>query len=425
MTKIIDFNAHLNNKYFLKGDNKKEIYLYVDLQAQKIETSKERIPLNISLVLDRSGSMSGKPLEYVKKATKFVIDNLHSSDVVSIVQYDSVVDVVSESKQVTNKQDLHKRIDSIQSRGMTNLSGGMLEGYKQVKSTKKDNYVNRVLLLSDGHANQGITDVKKLQEIAQTKFRELGIGLSTFGVGADFNEDLMTNLSEYGGANYYFIESPEKVPEIFAQELEGLLAVIAQNARFSVKFDSDVLACEKVYGYPSDIKSDSVSVNFNDIFSEEQKSILIKFTLKKELTEAIELHSTLSYDDVVKTMDTVEEKRTHRLELTEDAALYKESINKATLENIASFAGNELLEKAIKAMDGRNFETAKSIIAKAKIYVETHLEHFPNSETLTVLLKEIVDYAARIESMKNMSGRDYMVSQKMSKMASYKQRKRK
>ena len=109
--------------------------------------------------------------------------------------------------------------------------------------TKQEKYVNRALLLSDGLANQGITDEEKLQQIVQKKFREQGIGLSTFGVGSDFNELLMTNLSEYGGANYYFIDSPEKIPEIFAKELEGLLSVVAQSTKLSVKFQSNNLKC--------------------------------------------------------------------------------------------------------------------------------------------------------------------------------------
>ncbi len=81
-------------------------------------------------------------------------------------------------------------------RGSTNLSGGMLEGYTQVKSTKKEGYVNRVLLLTDGLANAGITEPEDYEKNSREKYTEEGIALSTFGLGADYNEDLLTMLAE-------------------------------------------------------------------------------------------------------------------------------------------------------------------------------------------------------------------------------------
>ncbi len=234
--KIIDFKSYLDNPLYLKGSEKKELYIYIDAKAALVKKDSERVPLNIALVIDRSGSMAGEKLEYVKKATDFVINNLNKNDYLSIVQYDNKVDVVSETQAVTNKKGLHEKVAKIKAGGMTNLSGGMLEGYTQVGVSKKERYVNRVLLLSDGLANEGITDPEKLRSIAQKRFREQGIGLSSFGVGADFNELLMTNLAEYGGANYYFIDMPDRIPEIFAKELEGLLSVVAQNAKLKITF---------------------------------------------------------------------------------------------------------------------------------------------------------------------------------------------
>ena len=233
--------------------------------------------------------MSGDKLKYVKKAVDFVIDNLTAEDVISIVQYDDQVDVVSQSAKISNKAELHRKVEQIQHRGMTNLSGGMLEGYSQVKSTFEKGFVNRVLLLSDGLANKGITAPEQLQEIAQKKFRQDGIGLSTFGVGSDFNEILMTNLSEYGGANYYFIDMPDKIPQIFAEELEGLLAVVAQNTHLKVKFPNNVLKCERVYGFPFTVSQNEVQINFNDVFAEEKKAVLIKFEITGNIAEGFKL----------------------------------------------------------------------------------------------------------------------------------------
>ena len=180
-------------------------------------------------------------------AVDFVIQNLNSGDYLSIVQYDDHVKVLSHSAQVKDKTSLQKIVNGIVAGGMTNLSGGMLEGYNEVKITQKEGFVNRVLLLSDGLANVGISDPAQLKEIAGRQFRENKIGLSTFGVGADFNEELMMHLSEYGGANYYFIETPDQIPQIFAKELQGLLSVVAQNTVLEIDFPSEFLQPEKVY----------------------------------------------------------------------------------------------------------------------------------------------------------------------------------
>lgn len=425
MDKILQFEAHLENKFWLSSHVKKELFVYLTLKGGKAPEKQERVPLNISLVVDRSGSMSGDKLNYVKKAVDFVIDNLKSEDTLSIVQYDDEIDVVSKSAKVTDKKALHEKVKRIKARNMTNLSGGMMEGYAQVKSTKAEGYVNRVLLLSDGLANAGITAPEQLQQIAQKKFREAGIALSTFGVGADFNEVLMTNLSEYGGANYYFIDMPDKIPQIFAQELEGLLSVVAQNTTLEVAFPQNYLKCTQVYGFPANIAADKVSVNFNDVVAEEEKAVLIKFEVTRTPDEPFVLKANLHYDDVVDKMERVTDEIALRMEPTTNEQAYREGINAKVHEQTALFTANDLFEQAIKAADGRNFDQAKQIIAQAKASLDAYFKLMPPSEELKKQYESIVAYGEKLDQMKNMSQMDYMMSQKMSRSANYKARKKK
>ena len=420
---ILQLAVHLDNTYFFQGSNKREIYLYASLKAGKAPTNQERVPLNISLVVDRSGSMQGDKLTYVKKAVDFVINNLNSSDYLSIVQYDSVVDIVSASAAVTNKAQLHRQVKTIEARGMTNLSGGMLEGYTQVKNTQQSGFVNRTLLLSDGLANQGITDPQKLQQIAQKKFREQGIALSTFGVGADFNELLMTQLSEYGGANYYFIDQPEKIPEIFAQELEGLLSVVTQNTQLSLQFDKSRFRAKKVYGYPASINRSDIRINFNDIFAEEEKAVLIVFEVLQLLEGNSDFHLKLEYEDVVEKMDSIEESLSITLQSTSDKTTYESGAHAIAVQNVALFVANDLYEQCIAAADKRQYEQAKALLLQAKTYLEAYLKLYA-SEELQRQYEQILDYEKNLGQMREMSTMDFMMHQKSHRSASYKSRKK-
>ncbi|MCH2042767.1 MAG: VWA domain-containing protein [Saprospiraceae bacterium] len=428
LSKTLKLNSQLDNVYFLKGDAKDEIYLYAELKAAKAAQEKERAPLNISVVLDRSGSMAGDKLNYVKKATNFIVDNLNKNDRLSIVQYDTRIDVVAASANIQDKSKLQQKINDIHPGGSTNLSGGMQEGYSQVRSTKAEGFVNRTLLLSDGLANAGITDPKSLQQIAQNNFRNHGVGLSTFGVGEGFNEELMTALAEYGGANYYFIASPDEIPQIFAEELQGLLSVVAQNTKLSIDFPSAYLSCERVYGYLHEMNGERITINFNDVFSEEEKAIVIKFKIKKPLDHNLRFNMSLVYDDVVSLMDRYTLNQSLDLVLTHDQELYEAGLNKEALENVALFVSNDHFTKVMRLVDQRKFKEAKQLCEKAKVYLETHIKLFPTSEQLRNQLEQINEYLLKIPNLEKMQQYDragYSMVQKSMRSANYKLSKRK
>ncbi len=423
--KTITSNFLAENRFWLSGAPKQEFYLYLELQGGTAPLNADRVPLNISLVLDRSGSMAGDKIAYVKKAAQFVIDNLAAEDQLSVVQYDDIIDVVIPSGPVTNKPEAKRRIGEIQARNMTNLSGGMLAGYDQVQSTKKDNYVNRVLLLSDGLANQGITDPEQLKLIAQSRFREQGVALSTFGVGNDFNEVLMTALSEYGGANYYFIDSPDKIPAIFAEELRGLLAVVAQNVRVDIRFPSDYFRAEKVYGFPANIQPGVVNILFNDLFSEEKKAVLVKLAVVKPLDQDIELSAALRYARASGNFDQVGETLTGRITLAKDENLVSTGIQPIVLEQTALFVANDLYEEALRLVDQRDFAGARRLIDQVKMYLEKHFQMMPATDELSRLYTEILRYQQQLSQAEDMSQMEMRKMQKMSYFMSYSSRRKK
>lgn len=422
----MDLIAEFDNQYYLKMSEKKEIFLYLNAIGIKHEAQGERPPLNISLVIDRSGSMGDRnKLEFVKKAAELIVENLSPSDYLSIVDYDDIVTVLQPSSKLENKSVLKSKIRSLHPRGSTNLSGGMLEGFAQVKSTFKKNYVNRVLLLSDGLANVGETRIEKLQQIVKKKYQDEGIAISTFGVGADFNEELLTNLAEYGRGNYYFIENADQIPEIFQKELSGLLSVVAQNCKLELSFPDNVLSIEKVFGTEHRVKGNKLILDYNDVFSEEEKAALIKFKVNKEPSDDMKFAIRMTYDDVLDNYDRVTEEKDLRVMLTNNSDVFAKGINQEATRNKVLFLANEEFERATRLVDQGKYEEARKVLYDNGVYMEAQFKIIVPDKSLEAQMLNNSGYYKQIDSIEVMSEQDLKIMQKSNKMQNYKLKKKK
>ncbi|MEH2051596.1 vWA domain-containing protein [Nostoc sp.] len=195
--------------------------------------------LNLSLVIDRSGSMAGAPLHHALKAAESVVDQLEPNDILSVVVYDDEVDSVVPPQPVTNKAALKNSIHKVRAGGITNLSGGWLKGCEHVKTQLDPQKINRVLLLTDGHANMGIQDPKILTATSGQKAEE-GIITTTLGFGQGFNEDLLIGMARAATGNFYFIQSIDEATEVFSIELDSLRAVVGQNLKVTLELADGV-----------------------------------------------------------------------------------------------------------------------------------------------------------------------------------------
>ena len=195
--------------------------------------------LNLSLVIDRSGSMAGAPLHHALKAAESVVDQLEPDDILSVVVYDDEVDSVVPPQAVTNKAALKNSIHKVRAGGITNLSGGWLKGCEHVKTRLDPQKINRVLLLTDGHANMGIQDPKILTATSGQKAEE-GIITTTLGFAQGFNEDLLIGMARAATGNFYFIQSIDEATEVFSIELDSLRAVVGQNLKVTLELADGV-----------------------------------------------------------------------------------------------------------------------------------------------------------------------------------------
>ena len=194
-----------------------------------------RAPLNLALVIDRSGSMSeGKKMAFAREAATFAVTHLLPTDRVSITIFDNEVESIAPGGLAIDKPALVRQIKQIKPRGSTDLHGGWAEGGRQAETGLVSDGVNRVILLSDGLANTGVVDPNTLAAEARG-LAARGVGTTTMGMGDDYNEDLMEAMARAADGHYYYVESPTQLVDIFQTELQGLMDTIGQKVSLGLE----------------------------------------------------------------------------------------------------------------------------------------------------------------------------------------------
>jgi Ca-activated chloride channel homolog len=240
-----------------------DLHVLVELTAPAAPTDHSREPLRIALVLDRSGSMHGAKLVAAKRSIAFLAGQLTAADQLSVVAYDDSV-TLPYPLGPADVGAVDRALAGIGPGGSTNLSGGWLKGVEELR--RIEDGVRRVVLLSDGHANVGITDPSMLARMA-SEVAGSGISTTTIGFGDGFDEHLMTGIADSGGGSGHFAQSPDDAPGIFAEEFDDLAALVAQNLSVEVRPSTDVQVIEVLNSYPMVAVGGGVQVQLGDAFA--------------------------------------------------------------------------------------------------------------------------------------------------------------
>jgi Ca-activated chloride channel family protein len=247
----------------------------LELTAPTVEGT-ERPPLHLALVIDRSGSMSGQKLAAAKNAARFLVERLDEQDSLALVAFDQDVRLLAPAA-APDRKALAAAIDSIPHGGTTNLSGGWLKGAEELRRVTGEG-PRRVLLLTDGLANVGVTDPGRLSAMSGSMKGE-GIGTTTIGYGGGFDETLLTAMADAGGGNSYFAAGPDDAPGIFDDEFEGLATVAAQNVSLEIRATDNVKFLGVLNDYPIVSVPGGVQVQLGDFYGSETRRIVFEMNV--------------------------------------------------------------------------------------------------------------------------------------------------
>jgi len=224
------------------------VYVLVEIYPSK-RVPVRRVPLNLVLVIDRSTSMQGDRLDYVKSATHYIIEDLDQEDVLGIVAFNDRAEVIVPSRPLTNREYVHSRISSIWASGGTEMLQGLLMGLEQVRRFHSQDRISHLLLLTDGHT---YGDEEACIVEARRAGQE-GIGISTFGIGEDWHETFLSTLARETGGGCVYISDPTQARRALRETVRGLCDIAVRDLWLTPRF-SQQARMESVFRCNPDVE---------------------------------------------------------------------------------------------------------------------------------------------------------------------------
>ncbi len=388
----------------LLAEKKQTTHLKVGLTGFKMSPESKRAPINVALVLDKSGSMSGNKLARAKEAAIWAVRRLDDQDIVSVVVYDSTVRVLVPATKLTDKEAVCRQIGDVSAGGTTALFAGVSKGAAELRKFIDRKRVNRVILLSDGLANVGPQTPSELGQLGASLIKE-GISVSTMGLGLDYNEDLMTKLAQRSDGNHLFIEKAEDLAKAFDFEFDHALSVVAQEVAITINLSGDVRPV-RVLGRDAEISGRRVTVHLNQLYSGQEKYVLLEVEVPS--TKAAKTREIARVDVSYANMET---KTTDRLSSTvsvnfdDSQEVVERNANAEVMAECVLQIANYSNMLATALRDRGDIEGArKALIDNAK-YLQYNASKY-NSAKLGSR------YRSNLEQSKKLGGKDWAGSRK-------------
>jgi Ca-activated chloride channel family protein len=377
----------------INSDSKEALMeLVFSINKEKLKETVTK-PLNISFVLDRSGSMSGENMDILKKSMLSFIDKLRPTDMVSLVFFNEG-QVIAYPQDSVHKNELKDIVYALEAGGGTNIYDGLKMGYEQLSKTFNPKATNRVILLTDGYGSKPIDFILKQSESYFSK----GISVSTIGVGYHYNNSLLSLLSKYSGGFEHSVIESSGIDKALTAEFESLFTPTASDLKVVINYNNKIIF-KTIYGIPEKKNTNHmVSFELSEVFSTLNKMALVKFKLENpdKTIENKAITIDVSYFDEYLQKDVKVVKEMF-LEWTEESTI--EMIYDDNLKQVYSVA---VINQAMKAIadlcDAKDYKGAKRNIEKTlKSLKKINDENYKTE--LIPLINQLKDYMESLDLM--------------------------
>ncbi len=381
--------------YLLSGSSH-DVVFKIDLSAIGRPKHKHRTPLNLSVVLDRSGSMSGSKIEKARQAAMGLVDQLGPDDIFSLVTYSTDATVEIHAQKVEDKQALKSRIARVQAGGNTALHAGVSLGAKEVQNRYDSRQINRVILLSDGLANVGPSSTEDLKRLGRD-LAGRGVAVTTIGVGDDYNEDLMAGLAESSDANYYYVKDTEKLPQIFAKELGELMAVAARDITIEIHCSKGVQPIALI-GRPEQFQNQRATARLNYFTPDQNRFLLLHCRVPDGVAEVADIR--VGYLDELDAGQSKTLNAVARIDFTRDSKLVEKSLNGQVAAEKALLVAAVTKDQSLADADAGKLTVAAERLAREAASLEKQEAQAPEAMRGQIR-QEIVNLQQRSEQLRN------------------------
>ncbi|MGB0084421.1 MAG: VWA domain-containing protein [Rhodomicrobiaceae bacterium] len=354
------------------------IYLRVGLEGIAASEEGARIPANVVLVIDQSGSMEGERIDQAKEAALMAVERLGDQDVLGVVSYSDNATVLAPAARLRDTEEIRSAIRRLRAGGRTALYAGVSQGMRELRPFLDPYKVNRVILMSDGLANVGPSSPRELEALGR-EAGEMGISVTTIGLGLGYNEDLMTRLALASDGNHAFVESPDDLVDIFNKEFGDVLAAVGNDVEIIIECP-DGFEPMRVLGREAEIRDGKVHLKLNQIYGKQEKYVVVELKVdgKRAHGSADAARVQVNYTDLaLKQRASVED--TARLRFSGSEAEVTGSVNKNVLAGVTTQIATERNEQAVALRDSGKVEEAKRVLQENAAYLKKQAEQLPPS----------------------------------------------
>ena len=369
-------------------------YLKVGLTGFALPSETTRTPVNIAIVLDKSGSMAGEKLYRARDAALMALRRLNAEDIAAVVSYDSTVQVLLPATRLDDKSTVQRALQGLQAGGNTALFAGVSRGAAEVRKFLDRDRVNRIILLSDGLANVGPSSPAELGRLGASLAKE-GVSVSTIGLGLGYNEDLMALLAGMSDGNHAFVESADDLARIFNYEFGDVLSVVAQDVDIQIHCPPGVRPVQ-VLGRDAEIVGQSVRTGLNQLYGAQEKFIMLELEVpagqvdREQVLASVEVRyrNMLSGEQ-----DTLSGATAVRFSASPETVV--EATDPDTMGAAVEQIANRMSKKAVELRDAGRTDEARQQLLKGADYVRRNAERY-GSEKLQSLGEELEQDAAAV-----------------------------